>query len=586
MFCPECGFENEDENKFCLKCGKSLAPKKQMEKQSASDYDPNLEETRKDQILESAIQAMNSDRFEAYKIAYENLNKISGWKNADELKKQCEEKITELRHQQAIARKKYKKIAICVSAPVAALLVAALVIGILITPKLKYDEAMEYLDNSNYAKASEIFEEIRDYKDASTALTYISVMDGSITDCDEKIEILESLGDYRNAKELLLDAKYEKAYDFSRFGNYSEAVDLLDSLGDYGDPNGIKQNIRKKAVGFFDDRKFSESAELFLILGKYEDSEDYIEKIYQQAGTYYKDKKYNYAASVYMSLGDYSDSLDKIDEIYQKCLEYIDKGKYVEAVPILKNLKDYKDSESELEKIYNKALSLIGDKKYDDAAKIFEKFGKYKESESKLNVIAELKNKEKYDKAVKLGKDEKYDEAIILFQELGDYEDSKAKITEMKDKQKQEKYDYALSLMDQGDYDEALSTFESLGSYKDSETKAAEIEEIIESIQNISGSWIETEINLPHFMEITSNGNNYFYVEIHCDGDNFTWTFSGEYDYKTGLLYYTDGTYVTKYDGISTVQNTNLSGTLSYSNGYIYWSFPANGNKIFEFERG
>lgn len=24
MFCPECGYENNDENKFCMKCGKDI----------------------------------------------------------------------------------------------------------------------------------------------------------------------------------------------------------------------------------------------------------------------------------------------------------------------------------------------------------------------------------------------------------------------------------------------------------------------------------------------------------------------------------------------------------------------------------
>lgn len=88
-------------------------------------------------------------------------------------------------------------------------------------------------------------------------------------------------------------------------------------------------------------------------------------------------------------------------------------------------------------------------------------------------------------------------------------------------------------------------------------------------IPNLSGSWVEIgEENMTHFMEITSNGNNYFYIEVYMDGDNFTWTFSGEYDYETGLLQYNDGICTTKYDGTIT-KNTNLSGLLYYSDGCI-----------------
>lgn len=57
MFCPECGYKNKDENKFCLSCGKSLAPKKQTQKQSAFNYDPAFEEEkRKNQILQVAVR--------------------------------------------------------------------------------------------------------------------------------------------------------------------------------------------------------------------------------------------------------------------------------------------------------------------------------------------------------------------------------------------------------------------------------------------------------------------------------------------------------------------------------------------------
>ena len=78
---------------------------------------------------------------------------------------------------------------------------------------------MERWENGEYNYSYNLLSEIPDYKDSANAIKLLSVLSGQVTDCDEKIEILESLGDYRNAKELLLDAKYEKAYDFSRFGN-------------------------------------------------------------------------------------------------------------------------------------------------------------------------------------------------------------------------------------------------------------------------------------------------------------------------------------------------------------------------------
>ncbi|WP_337483999.1 SH3 domain-containing protein [Porcipelethomonas sp.] len=433
MFCPECGYKNKDENKFCLSCGKSLAPKKQMEKQSDFDYDPVFEEEkRKDQILESVAQAMSLDTLKSYGDALKLLNSITDWKDANELKKQCEEKIEELQREKLILRKKRIKLAVFISAPIAVLLIIAVIVGILITPKLKYDEATEYLDNSDYSKASEIFEEIKDYKDSATALNYISTLDGSITDYDKKVEILESLGDYRDSAKILLDLKYEKAAEFAADKNYLEAVNLIDSLGDYGDPNGIKQSIRKKAVGYFDDRKFSEAAEIFLILGKYEDSEEYLEKIYEQAGTYFKDKKFKYATAVYMSLGDYKNSIDKLEELYKKSLDYIDKEKYADAALILTNMKNYSDAEEKLEFLYNKALSLIGYGKYSDASSILENLKDFSNSNEKLAELNEKLDK-LYNDAVKMSSNN-YEEAIKLFEELDGYKDSKDKIKDLENK--------------------------------------------------------------------------------------------------------------------------------------------------------
>ncbi|MCM1228308.1 MAG: zinc-ribbon domain-containing protein [Clostridium sp.] len=585
MFCPNCGYNNKDGNKFCLKCGKEFVPQKQTRTQQNTNYDPKAEEEKsKNEALEYAVKTMSSGTLKDYENAAEILRKLQGWKNADELKKQCEDKIAELQQERIVLKKKRIKLAAFISAPITVLLVIAVIVGILITPKLKYGKATEFLDNADYTNASAIFEEIRDYNDSETALKYISVMNGDITDYDEKVNILESLGDYRNSAEVLLDLKYEKACEYADNENYREAVELLDSL-DGHDPDNVKNGIYTTAVGYFDDRKFAQAAEIFLILGKYEDSEEYVEKVYNQAETYQKDKKFHYAAAVYMALGSYKDSKDKVEELYKKCLDFIEKEKYTDAIPVLKNLKDYKESESKLEEIYNKAVQLVEDKKYDKAEKIFEKFGKYKQSEEKLNEISELKNKEKYDKAVKLGEDEKYDEAIKLFEELGDYSDSKDKISEIKNLKKNSKYDRAISLMEQNELYAALEEFEALGDYKDSKAKIAEIEEKIEIIQNLRGNWVQTsfEISFPYFMEITDLGNDYFYAEVHLDGDNFTWTFSGKYNYRTNMINYSDGTYITKYAGTSIVQDTDLSGTLEYSDGYLYWT--SNIGKVIEFER-
>lgn len=211
----------------------------------------------------------------------------------------------------------------------------------------------------------------------------------------------------------------------------------------------------------------------------------------------------------------------------------------------------------------------------------------------------------------------KYDKAIKLFEELGDYNDSKEQIKEMEKKRDSDTYELkgttAWVRIDNGYLNvrkTANSDAKSVGKlyngdevtiqatssngkwYKitsGSITGYCSVDYISTSkpIPELSGSWVEIgedAVYMPHFMEITNLLDNYFYVKITYDGDNFTWTFSGEYDSETGLLQYVDGICTTRY-GETMNTNTDLSGSLYYSDGHIYWSFPGNGNREFVFER-
>lgn len=389
----------------------------------------------KDQKLYTAIDLMKSKSKSDTEAALEKLNSIKDWKNAKDFIKECESTLSqiELSEKKQLEKNRRKKKIIIISSAAACLIITAGIICTIVTiPMRKYNEAMKRWENGEYSYSYNLLSEIPDYKDSANAMKLLSVLSGQVTDYDEKVKILESLGDYRDSKELLLDVKYEKAYELSEDENYSEAVKLLDSLGDYGDPKFIKRNIYDKAVGYFNDRKFSQAAEIFLILGKHEDSEEYIEKIYQQAGAYNNEEKYNYAAAVYTSLGDYKDSMDILEDLYKKSLDYIDKEKYADVASILTNMRNYSDAGEKLEFLYNKALSLIGYSKYSDESSILGNLNDYGNSKEKLAELNEKLDK-LYNDAVKMSSNN-YEEAIKLFEELGDYKDSKDKIKDLENK--------------------------------------------------------------------------------------------------------------------------------------------------------
>ena len=593
----------------------------------------------KNQKLEFALQNMESQDILEIKKAIELLDSIRDWKNAEELINECESRISdiELYERKIKEKKRRKKKILIISFAAAGIIIAGSVVYIIATiPARKYNEAMERWENGEYNYSYNLLSEIPDYKDSANAIKLLSVLSGQVTDCDEKIEILESLGDYRNAKELLLDAKYEKAYDFSRFGNYSEAVELLDSLGDYGDPNGIKQSIRKKAVGYFDDRKFSEAAEIFLILGKYEDSEEYLEKIYEQAGTYFKDKKFKYATAVYMSLGDYKNSIDKLEELYKKSLDYIDKEKYADAALILTNMKNYSDAEEKLEFLYNKALSLIGYGKYSDASSILENLKDFSNSNEKLAELNEKLDK-LYNDAVKMSSNN-YEEAIKLFEELDGYKDSKDKIKSLdnkiekreEDKKNADTYEMkgttAWVVIDNGYLNvrkSANSDAASVGKlYNGDEvtiqatsgngkwykvtsgdvtgycsveyistskpipdlSESQEINDGTESSMfDLSGEW--QQIGGTYFMTLTKDGDNYKAYIGYEDSDGhyneirFTAKPNGGNYYSYNFGFYEKR--FSKTD-ISSYLNLPVIGDLTYSDGYLIWNCYYDDGDVFE----
>ncbi|MGN1480319.1 TIR domain-containing protein, partial [Porcipelethomonas sp.] len=392
-------------------------------KKLAEQCHEKVENASKDETLNEAAELMKySGKADNIK-ALEKLNSIKGWKNADELIKECENRLNEieLRERKIQKKAKIKKKIIIVSVITGCVIITAGIIYYIATINArKYDDAMEQWEKGKYNDAYSIFADIPDYKDSAKAMKLLSVQGEQIKDYDEKVSVLEELEDYRNAKELLNNIKYDKLSELVNAKKYEEAVELFNSLEDQSDPSGYMKRIYKTAVNYENDRKFAQAAEIFIILDKYEDSAEHVEKIYEQACTYMKDKKYNYAAAVFMALGDYKDSKDNIDKLYEKSIKYIEDEKYTDAIPILKNLEDYKDSKNKLDEIHKKASELMKDKKYDAAAKIYKKLGNlYDDCEDNIAKIEDLKLQDKYDKAVKLADDGDYDEAIKLFEELG-----------------------------------------------------------------------------------------------------------------------------------------------------------------------
>ncbi|MBQ6380880.1 MAG: hypothetical protein IJJ41_04660 [Clostridia bacterium] len=131
------------------------------------------ETTRKNNTYFKALSKMGGEDIALYKEALELLRTVRGWKDADDLIVQCEEKIERLleeeQHAAAAKQKKQKqrKLAVIIGAPLLVFLaIFAVVFGIKIYPDMRYRKAIAFAESGDTVKAYELFTDLNGYKDS------------------------------------------------------------------------------------------------------------------------------------------------------------------------------------------------------------------------------------------------------------------------------------------------------------------------------------------------------------------------------------------------------------------------------------
>lgn len=133
-------------------------------------------------------------------------------------------------------------------------------------------------------------------------------------DYDEAISVFESLGDFKDSKEQVVEATYQQACARLEKGYFDLAISDFEALGDYKDS---KSQIP--------------------------------EAKYRKANSLLKKEEYDLAISAFEELGDYKDSKDQPGWVraqqYVNALNSFESGKFSDAVSKFKALDGYKDSE-------------------------------------------------------------------------------------------------------------------------------------------------------------------------------------------------------------------------------------------------
>ena len=206
------------------------------------------EACRKDVIYNNALKSMEKDTVDNYNSAISEFETIKGWKDSDEKIAQCKRRIEEIKAKQeaerlererrieeakieAEKRKKLIKKIVAIATPIAAVLVAfVIVLTTVIMPQSNYKKALCEVDTGNYSNAYMLFEKYPDYKDTQEQIKIAKAKEAfSLLEAekyDEAYKILKGIGN----NEEIAKNKYERAVAFIDSGEYEAAIALLKGL--------------------------------------------------------------------------------------------------------------------------------------------------------------------------------------------------------------------------------------------------------------------------------------------------------------------------------------------------------------------
>lgn len=321
------------------------------------------EDARKDAILAVGKAKMDDYTISSFQEAIELFASISGWKDADEKRYECQREIEELKAAEEAERlererkaetdrlererlakiraKRNKIIAVVASVLTAIVLVVILVI----IPSGKYKDAMVLFNAGRYEEATVAFENVGSWYKDSVEMKKESIYQNATKMIAEKdfvsaIELLKTCEEYKDYKDLdtlYTDARYQYAYVLFEEGNYSDARRMFDSCGDYlfAEDMIIITDSRDEAFGDWYTKDYYEAYQLIQTV-----SNEFKEGNREFYETQYTDIAYKYATlggednklylrsalSLLKSLPNTYQSVPELISQYEKILECV--GKY------------------------------------------------------------------------------------------------------------------------------------------------------------------------------------------------------------------------------------------------------------------
>lgn len=259
------------------------------------------EAIRKDGIYHSAITEAGKNTIASLESAIVKLDSISDWKDTSHKQQEYSVRLSDLRtaeerrkleakqatekaaiEQEQRKRKTIKAIKIVV--PICALIVALVVLFVTVAlPEIKYQNAVQLMEDGHYKSAVDAFLELGEYKEAEALVQesiYLMATDmlnkGQHEDAIHYFDIIDD-HNYKDSSELLRKCNYLKAKDFLIEGSYQKAIEAFETLGNYDDSPLLLTDAKYKlALEHLSNGYDKEALEIFLDIRNYSDVEVYL----------------------------------------------------------------------------------------------------------------------------------------------------------------------------------------------------------------------------------------------------------------------------------------------------------------------
>ena len=372
-------------------------------------------------------------------------------------------------------------------------------------PYYKYFRASQQLQGGLYSEARTAFSQMRGYLDADELVVksdYLKAKHDLDTGTEASLQsaeiMFDSLGNYADAMELAMEARYQRAEKLLADGKYDEAVAIFGAIPDYSNARQRQQDARyQKAASMMTAGDYDSARVIFLELADRADAEKmamqclyepgvnalkngdfdgaitYLTQIpgYQDTDQKLKQARYGKgealkaegkfveAGEQYLQAGDYLDAKTKASEcIYEPAKKEMESGNYSRAAEMFLSIQGYQDAgELASQCVYRVADKALQDKDYSRARDLFLSIANYQDAKDKATEAVYLPT-------LALVKENKYEQALEAFAQIPEYKDVAAQVQSVKYKQ-------ASAYMAAGDYDSAIEMYQGLGDYSDSKTR-------------------------------------------------------------------------------------------------------------------